>query len=215
MKVEEPEQAIMIDTGNDVNAEEEGLIATCTKSLKCGHKCHGVKGERNCPPCLHSDCAGKHYNADINADELCGICFTSELGAEACTKLSCGHVFHTGCLIQLLKHGWNSLRVTFGFMSCPSCKQEIELKDLSRPVAAELGPLIGLKKKCEKLALENAEKQGILNDPRVSEKTGDFYGRPQEFANFRCSIYQCHGCKKPYFGGLIDCEQEMANQEQQ
>ena len=47
------------------------------------------------------------------------------------------------------------------------------------------------------------------------EETGDFYRRPQAFANFRCSIYQCHGCKKPYFGGLIDCEQEMANQEQQ
>ena len=91
-------------------------------------------------------------------------------------------------------------------MSCPSCKQHIELKDLSRPIAAVLGPLIGLKKKTEELALINAEKQGILKDPRVVEESGDYYGRPQEFANQRCSVYQCHGCKKPYFGGLIDCE---------
>lgn len=38
-----------------------------------------------------------------------------------------------------------------------------------------------------------------------------YYGKPQEFANHRCSFYQCHKCEKPYFGGLIDCEQEMAN----
>ena len=179
----------MIDTGNDVNAEEEGFIATCTKTLKCGHKCNGVKGERNCPPCLHTDCAGKHYNGDINADELCGICFTSELGAEACTKLSCGHVFHTGCLIQLLKHGWNSLRITFGFMSCPSCKQEIDIRGVSKPIARELGPLIALKKHVEAEALKNAEEQGILHDERLTTPGDAYYNNPQEFANHRTSFY--------------------------
>ena len=98
-------------------------------------------------------------------------------------------------------------------MSCPSCKQEIELQGVSRPIAAELGPLLGLKRKVESEALINAEKQGILKDERLKTVGDAYFGKPQEFANHRCSFYQCHGCKKPYFGGLIDCEQEMANAE--
>ena len=211
-KIEEPVQAIMIDTGIDANVEDEGVIATCNKVHECGHACYGVKGERNCLPCLHEDCADKHYKGGVNADELCGICYTTELGTEACTRLSCGHVFHTGCIIQLLKHKWSSLRVSFAFMTCPACKQEIEIKGLSRPVAAELGPLLSLKKKVEKIALVNAEEQGILQDSRVTEEDGDFYGRPQAYANFRCSVYQCNSCEKPYFGGLIDCGEEMAQE---
>ena len=88
------------------------------------------------------------------------------------------------------------------------------MKQLPREIASELGPIISLKQKCEKLAIENADEQGILKDARVVEESGDYYGKAQAFANKRCSIYQCHSCKVPYFGGLIDCEQEMANAEQ-
>lgn len=31
-------------------------------------------------------------------DELCGICYTSELGTEECVRLGCGHVYHAGCV---------------------------------------------------------------------------------------------------------------------
>lgn len=98
-------------------------------------------------------------------------------------------------------------------MSCPSCKQEIDITGVSKPIARELGPLIALKKQVEKLALKNAESQGILNDERLTTEGDVYFGKPQEFANHRTSFYECHGCKKPYFGGLIDCEQEMANAE--
>ena len=98
-------------------------------------------------------------------------------------------------------------------MSCPSCKQEIQLKGLSKPIAAELGPLLNLKKQVESQALAFAAEQGILNDERLQNENDAYFGRPQEYANHRCSFYQCHSCKKPYFGGLIDCEQEMNNDE--
>ena len=52
-------------------------------------------------------------------------------------------------------------------LDCPSCKQEIQLKGLSKPIAAELGPLLNLKKQVEEQALANAEEQGILNDERL------------------------------------------------
>lgn len=80
---------------------------------------------------------------------------------------------------------------------------------------AELGPLLRFKAVVEKQALVSAEEQGILSDARVTtDVNGEYFGRPQEFANHRCSFYLCHGCDKPYFGGLIDCEQEINAAEQ-
>mgnify|MGYP003892914485 FL=1 len=121
----------MIDTCEPKNAlEEEPPIAFCEKThAACGHGCKGVTKERKCLPCLDSACAQKNGHFDgVNEDELCTICYTQELGAEACSRLSCGHVFHTNCVINLLKHKWATLRITFSFLSCPSCKQEIEIK---------------------------------------------------------------------------------------
>ena len=80
--------------------------------------------------------------------------------------------------MQLLKHKWATLRMTFAFMSCPSCKQEIELKGVTKPIAAELGPLLGLKKVVEKQALANAKDQGLLNDERLSNKDDEYFGKP-------------------------------------
>jgi E3 ubiquitin-protein ligase MYCBP2 len=99
-------------------------------------------------------------------------------------------------------------------MSCPECRQEISPRGLSKPILAELGQLLSLKAKAEELALKNAERQGILNDAAVAEKDGKFYGKNQEYANKKCSVFLCNECKKPYFGGLRDCEQDMANEEQ-
>ena len=120
-----------------VEEEEAPAFAFCDKTHKCGHACKGVSKERHCLPCLNTECAERvgHFEG-TNEDELCTICYTTELGSEACSKLSCGHVFHTNCIIQLLKHRWTTLRITFAFMSCPSCKQEIEMtKEISRPIA--------------------------------------------------------------------------------
>ena len=74
---------------------------------------------------------------------------------------------------------------------------------------------MSLKAKVEKEALKNAEEQGLLFDERLKNPGDVYFGKPQEFANHRCSFYQCFKCEKPYFGGLIDCEQEAANAAQQ
>ena len=49
------------------------------------------------------------------------------------------------------------------------------MKGLSEPIKAELGPLLGLKKKVEAQALINAEDQGILKDPRLSNIDDIYY----------------------------------------
>ena len=208
----------MIQTGNDVNAHiktEEPVVPFCTKKLKCGHQCNGVKNERTCPPCLDSACAANHYKGGVNADDLCRICFTYELGADACSQLSCGHIYHTNCLVNQLKAKWSTLYYTWRFMNCPECNQEISFTHLSKPIAAELGPLISIKKKAQVVALENAQRQGLLNNPAFTEKDSELYGKQQETADAKCAVYPCFECKKPFFGGLRDCENEMQQQERQ
>ena len=41
-------------------------------------------------------------------------------------QLGCGHIFNLNCILELLKHKWATLRITFAFMFCPSCKKPIE-----------------------------------------------------------------------------------------
>ena len=63
-------------------------------------------------------------------DKLCAICYTCELKEEPCVKLGCGHIYHANCVIELLKHKWPTLRITFDFMSCPQCKAPIEVEHI-------------------------------------------------------------------------------------
>jgi hypothetical protein len=58
----------------------------------------------------------------------------------------------------------------------------------------------------EKLALANAEEQGILNDERIFTAGDYYFNKPKEFAMNRCAFYECNKCESPFFGGLIDCE---------
>ena len=77
--------------------EDDNRLRLCEKKLICGHSCYGVHGAQNCLPCMESDCseAGK---AATTKDELCAICYTTELGSDPCVMLGCGHLFHVDCV---------------------------------------------------------------------------------------------------------------------
>ena len=102
--------------------EYKQMFQFCDKQLKCGHRCKGVCGEEKCLPCLDIECEHEsHYQKGIDEFQRCKICMKYELGADACSRLSCGHVFHTGCLVQRLKERWYTKRITFVFICCPTC----------------------------------------------------------------------------------------------
>ena len=54
--------------------------------------------------------------------------------------MKCGHVFHVDCVKELLNHKWSTLRITFAFMSCPSCKAPIEV-DQDSEIADQIAQL--------------------------------------------------------------------------
>ena len=67
-------------------------ITPCQKvHTACNHPCGGVAYEKECLPCLEPGC---QQNVSATKDDLCAICFTSELGSEPAVKLGCGHIFH-------------------------------------------------------------------------------------------------------------------------
>ena len=104
---------------NDVS-NTDSLFKFCKKKLNCEHSCCGVHGAQKCLPCIEPGCS--EYGAAAKKDEVCSICFTTELGSDPCIMLLCGHIFHAACVGNLLKHKWSTLKISFAFMSCPSCK---------------------------------------------------------------------------------------------
>ena len=43
-----------------------------------------------------------------------------------------------------------------------------------------------------------------MNDPK-----GEFYGKPIEYSMAIFCFYECNKCKKPYFGGLKSCQNNI------
>ena len=146
---------------------KEGLSAVCTAAEclekrrwscdlvhKCGHNCIGLMGH-DCIDCMHPDCAPK--NADINDEDFCNICWVDPLRAAPCVELQCGHYFHFMCLWQKIDRKWPAARITFGFLNCPLCKQEIHhpaLDDITNKYYE-------LKKEIERDAVERVKIEGL------------------------------------------------------
>ena len=60
----------------------DGGIPFCRKAKACSHSCAGVKDETKCLPCLEPECMAAEDNILPQNDELCTICYTSELKEE-------------------------------------------------------------------------------------------------------------------------------------
>jgi len=48
---------------------------------------------------------------------------------------------------------------------------------------------------------------GMLNDKQLTDPASRFYNKPNDYAMAALAYYNCFKCKKPYFGGRRDCEQ--------
>ena len=74
----------------------------------------------------------------------------------------------------------------------------------------DIDKLAKLKAKIDVEALKVAERQGLLLDARLLNPDDHYFEKPQEWALHKCAFYQCAKCTEPFFGGLVDCELEMA-----
>ena len=128
------------------------MIRRCGEELECGHACGGCKGEGNEAhlPCLEVECRPANT---VTKHDQCQVC-SSQLDDEPCIELHCGHLFHAGCIRDLLQHRWSTQRISFNFMNCPSCQQHIETSDQVPQISRELTAMQILKRKLGKDALK-------------------------------------------------------------
>ncbi|CAG0881435.1 unnamed protein product [Darwinula stevensoni] len=165
----------------------------CQKILSCSHPCGGVKGEKECLPCLRG-CRGHALKQD--ADDMCMICFTEQLQAAPTIQLKCGHLFHLHCAKNVLLKRWPGPRITFNFTLCPICKKEIDhymLEEL-------LGPVRALKK--------DVKRKGMMRLKYEATALSESIKDPAAYAMERYAYYVCFKCQRAYYGGEVRCELE-------
>lgn len=187
---------------SDADCQEYAKSA-CSKTHLCGHPCGGVKNEDQCLPCLHG-CDKNATSLKQDADDMCMICFTEALSAAPAIQLDCSHVFHLQCCRRVLENRWLGPRITFGFMSCPICKNKINhtvLKDLMDPIKE-------LYEDVRRKALMRLEYEGLHKSDAITTPGVRFYNDPASYAMNRYAYYVCYKCKKAYFGGEARCDAE-------
>ena len=191
------------DVCNSSDCRERYRIS-CKKKLRCGHKCFGVNGERNCPPCLDKECKQYGGQFDQDKDAYCPICYTEGLGSSPIVVTSCGHYMHYQCIKKRLETKWIGPKITFNHCLCPSCNKWFDIDNVP-----ELQKMINENKKLyesiKEMALKRLKFEDLDKDPRLTDPKSPWFGKKVEFAMKRLSYYMCFVCKKPYFAGRREC----------
>jgi len=117
-------------------------------------------------------------------------------------QLECKHVVHYHCLMQKLEKRWPAARVVFKYLHCGKCNRPIKHPELRRTLHSHEK----LKKKVERMALEQLQREGFSEDKRLYEKGGKYFNNRPLFAMDRLAYYICFKCKKPYYGGMRKCD---------
>jgi len=111
------------------------------------------------------------------------------------------------------EHKWSTLRISFGYLDCPSCKQEIKLAYQVPNLSHHVDQQFQFRARVEDLATKKAIEEGFDKKGRVVTEGDIYFNDLKSFAMNNCAYYQCHKCKKPYFGGMQDCAEAMQQSE--
>lgn len=110
---------------------------------------------------------------------------------------------------MMLTHKWSTIKISFGYLDCPSCKQEIFIDYRVPILTKKLIEQIGVKAQVLELAMQMAIQEGYDKTGRVVTEGDLYFGKLADFAMHNCTFYECNKCKSPYFGGMEDCMQAM------
>lgn len=179
---------------------KEKKALSCTKMLPCDHCCIGIKGETKCIPCLDETC--NKDDGSQKLDDYCNICWVDDLKSAPCILLDCGHVFHFECVKSKIASGWSGYRISFGFLDCALCKQQmshVALKDV-------LKPWLDLLQQVKEKAVARFHVLKLEDTPEVKDRKSPFFKSPEKYSMYRFSYFKCFKCKKPYYGGERACE---------
>ncbi|GMH35470.1 hypothetical protein BSKO_03338 [Bryopsis sp. KO-2023] len=198
----------------------EKVKTSCTKILACGHDCCGVRGEPRCPPCIEPGCASAESDGTMD----CQICWEA-LRSGPCVQIACGHIFHLSCARERIVQGFPGPEISFNFMCCPLCGSREGHSGGAQTstgavamdhcmLALEIKPALELRNDVAKLAKKRLKLSGELRRQAELQPGGEYEGRPVDYALRKYLYFQCHRCKKPYFGGERVCQNGQRNQQE-
>ncbi|KAK3592706.1 hypothetical protein CHS0354_037840 [Potamilus streckersoni] len=199
------DNSLIIGQSTCYSSECQSFLATaCTKVLKCGHRCGGIKDESECLPCLYWCTTSDMTVLKQRHDDVCVICFTSSISAAPSIQLACGHVLHLHCTKRVIAARWDGPRITFRFTLCPLCQKAMEhplLTDILKPIRI-------LYDEVKRMALTRLKYDGLQNTESISTPGAPFYQDPEGFSINKYAYYICFQCQKPYFGGEARCDEQ-------
>jgi len=129
----------------------------------------------------------------------------SGIGDEPSIILGCKHIFHVECIKKRVFGHWPSPRITWDFLNCSACKQQIDIQEDHRELHTELKKLLEMKTKVYAMCVERAKYEAIDKSPRLKDPNDCYYNDLQAWSLYKLAYYQCFKCKVPYFGGMKDC----------
>ncbi len=204
VKLETNEEKAIRICNTNLDCQAKKKIANTT-TLPCGHLSCGIKNETKPMPCLQPDCLPP--NANQSAQDFCNICYVEALEQAPCVQLECGHVFHFECIKKKVEKKWTGARITFGFCNCPLCGQMIQHPDL----ASVLEPINDLKQQVESMCLMRLKYENLEQHEDITKPNGKFFNNKLGFGLYNFAYYPCFECKKPYFGGMRRCDQNLGD----
>jgi len=150
----------------------------------------------------------------VDESTECAICYES-LEAGKVITLRCGHKWHLDCIIQQIKCGSmtasnDDKRLLFNGCQCGKCASifgEEDHPDLPKDLLRSTDKL---RSKVNKLIAEHNLLEEIQSD---SEKKTMSKTALHKEAMRKYAFYLCSHCKDPYFGGTIECADEMRQQD--
>eukprot|EP00494_Astrolonche_serrata_P031945 UN32214 len=177
----------------------------CVHTLPCGHPCFGIRGEKECPPCLHPECQEEEKIVNIQkCDEFCNICFSDSLSSRPVIQLDCGHIFHHSCVNNIINQKQDNPRVQFGYLQCPLCKIR-----MSHPML-EFEEVQTLHRDLELQTFDVLKDEQMLACDELINPTSEYYKNPVGFGLYKkLAFYRCHQCSSAYYGGMAQCADNL------
>ena len=100
---------------------------------------------------------------DTSREDEVALCFCQfPLDDEYMTvALECGHEYHAECLVGQVKAGPTTLWISFAYLQCPECRQDIKLPWEVPELHGLLHEARNFRAKVEELAFSTAQKEEI------------------------------------------------------
>lgn len=132
---------------------------------------------------------------------FCSICRDDE-NTEECRMIklsSCQHFAHAACLQQQLFARWSGKSISFTYLQCGECRTPLTHDTLRR----DMLPHFHLKKQVEKICLQQAEADGLVDD--FNKKMAENEEETTAYCMSTFSCFLCVQCSEPFCGGRVDC----------